>query len=81
VVDGVPRIGFGQNPEQHLQPFFDIRPGGTMSYCRSIRTLATAVGYVDGKVVTRTDNLPPGLVVHDARRLRARPVPHVLGRG
>jgi len=59
VVDGVPRIGFGQNPEQHLQPFFDI-PAGRHYVVLSIdRTLATAVGYVDGKVVTRTDNLPP----------------------
>lgn len=59
VVDGVPRIGFGQQPEQHLQPFFDI-PVGRHYVVLSVDRLAqVAVGYVDGVAVTRMENIPP----------------------
>jgi len=59
VVDGVPRMGFGQQPEQHLQPFFDIPAGRHYVVLSVDRTTASAVGYVDGVAVTRREGIPP----------------------
>jgi len=58
VVNGVPRIGFAQDPEQHLQPFFDIPEGLHYLVLTVDRTAQRAAGYVDGVEVTRTENLP-----------------------
>ncbi|MBI4601844.1 MAG: hypothetical protein HY721_07770 [Planctomycetes bacterium] len=58
VVDGVPRIGFPQDPEQHLQPFFDIPAGRHYVVLSVDRVGQVATGYVDGKAVARRD-LPP----------------------
>jgi hypothetical protein len=58
VVNGVPRIGFGQDPEQHLQPFFDI-PAGLHYVVLSVdRDAQRAAGYVDGVEVTRRESIP-----------------------
>ncbi|HVR74999.1 MAG TPA: hypothetical protein VMT52_11730 [Planctomycetota bacterium] len=57
VVDGIPRIGFGQAPEQAL-PFFDI-PGGRHYVVLSVdRVSQLAIAYVDGAEVSRR-TLPP----------------------
>jgi hypothetical protein len=48
VVDGVPRIGFGQAPEQHLQPFFAIPEGRHYVVLSVDRVNQMAIGYVDG---------------------------------
>jgi hypothetical protein len=60
VVSGVPRIGFGQQPEQHLNPFFNIPAGRhyvvlTVDRADDLITPGTAVGYVDGVQVTSRD--------------------------
>ena len=59
VVDGIPRIGFAEQPEQFLQPWFEIPDGRHYVVLSVDRTVQAAVGYVDGVEVTRYDNLDP----------------------